>query len=558
MMKKHIILFSSVLVFGVAGLTVGGSEVRAEEAPIEAVADGAAVAPDELNTRVEAKADFYDNNSIGYKVTNATAKEVTITTHYFNGLSENVVIPEKVTNGGVEYTVVEIAASAMGLLTLTNVGTLESDTVKTVIIPKTVKVIGQAAFYNRKQLDSVNLSEGLVTIGTSAFRATGIKSIVLPDTVVTIGEQAFMEAASLVSINIPKNVKTIGNFTFQDCTSLTGVNLPSSLTSIGNSAFRNTTSLKTMVVPNSVKTIGHYAFAEATSLSSVTLPAELDTLSNYLFYNCKSLKKINIPDSVTTFVGNVFKGSGLTDVTLPKSISSGEKLGFESFYVDYLEVINFTSAFPEGMSTNVFKEPIKDGYTFDGWSGSDGETYQQNELSKPAKKGNITLTAKWKQGPETPKPSTGISDATIKLLEKQEEGAVSFGAIATDAKMVFKEITLDGKIQTTEEGVQTSSKVKVTDTRINKNTGWKVGVNYKDTNYIDKKMNLTLKGTSTNAAVVSNVSIDKTKKNLFTGGTAKAGSYEVKLNPTLTIPADFKATGNQTTQIEWTLEMDVQ
>lgn len=473
-MKKHLILFSSVLVLGAVALTIGGTEVGAEKVMDVKVESAASVDADPVKFNV---------NGVVYTITENT-NEAVITSHIKNGLPEVVTINEKITDPTtkIQYTVTGIGTGALGL------GTEETDIVKEISVPKTVLKIGNSAFSGRTKLENVKLSDGV--------------------------------------------------------------------TSIGSYAFTYATSLKSIIIPNSVKTIGDAAFLGASSLSNVALPNGLVALSTSLFRDCISLKTINIPNSVSFISYHVFTGSGLTKIAMPTSLVKREDLSVESFYGDYIEEITFTSSIVNGIYSNVFKAPIKEGYIFEGWANSEGTTYQSDTLSIPAETGNITLTAKWKQDTATPKPSTGVSDATIKLLEKQEVGAVSFGAIATDAKMVFDEIILDGTSKTTSE--QTASKIKVTDTRANKNTGWKVGVNYKDTNYIDKKMNLTLNGTSTNASVVSNVSLDKTKKDLFTGGTAKASSYEVKLNPTLTIPADFKAVGNQTTQVEWTLEMDVQ
>ncbi len=524
MMKKHIILFSSVLVFSAAALTIGGSEVRAEGVTQETIV------PIEEKAKVKAAAEFYDNNNIGYSVTNATTKEVAIVTHRLNGLSENLVIPEKVSNDGIEYTVTEVADQ--GLVLFSD----EKDTVKSVTIPKSIKRVGRDAFYKREMMESVTFSEGLSTIGINAFSGTGLKSISLPSTLITIDNQAFMGCESLTNVTMKEGIETIGTFAFQNCTTL-----------------------KAIVIPNSVNNLGAYAFNGNKSLSSAVLPANITKLSRNLFFDCVLLKTINIPDTVTSIEDQVFEGSGLVEVRLPEGITVNEAFGYQAFFADHVEKITFTSAITTGIATNIFKAPIKEGFIFDGWSGSNGESYLQSELSTPARKGDITLTAKWKQDTETPKPSTGTSEATIKLLEKQAVGSVSFGAISTDAKMVFKEIVLDGTSKTTvEDESQSVSKVKVNDTRTDKSTGWKVGVNYKDTNYLDKKMNVILKGTSANASVVNNVSIDQTKKNLFTSGTAKAENYEVKLNPTLTIPASFEATGSQTTQIEWTLEMEVE
>ena len=85
--------------------------------------------------------------------------------------------------------------------------------ITSVIIPNTVKIIGEGAFRQNK-LTSVTIPTSVTSIGDRAFRFNNLTSVIISNSVTSIGEGAFF-----------------GNH-------LTNVTIPNSVTSIGNSAFR--------------------------------------------------------------------------------------------------------------------------------------------------------------------------------------------------------------------------------------------------------------------------------------------------------------------------------
>lgn len=97
--------------------------------------------------------------------------------------AEKFSIPETITVEGAVYTVTGIQSRAFqGQLLL-----------KEIVIPKTVKFIGEQAFKNCNNLVSVTLSEGLEKNSGGAFNGTAITSVVIPATVTEL-ESAFPSA----------------------------------------------------------------------------------------------------------------------------------------------------------------------------------------------------------------------------------------------------------------------------------------------------------------------------------------------------------------------------
>ena len=152
--------------------------------------------------------------------------------------------------------------------------------------------------------------EGSVTGGVpqSILGGSSVTKVVIPESVTILGNLAFYDSSSLTSVNIPNSVTSIGDNTFAICTSLTSINIPNSVTSIYNEAFSGCSSLKSIDIPNSVTSIRYNAFYDCTSLASINIPNSVTSIDGYAFANCTSLTSINIPNSVTSIGDAAFSG----------------------------------------------------------------------------------------------------------------------------------------------------------------------------------------------------------------------------------------------------------
>ena len=176
----------------------------------------------------------------------------------YNGASSDITVPDNV---------IRISQKAFSGL----------PGIRSVILPKSITEIPDAAFEECADLEEVIICSGVKTIGSRAFSGCSkLKGIILPDSIENIGDRCFADCVLLASVKLPAGLKSIGNYMFVRCSSL-----------------------KEICIPDTVLTIGNSAFSNCTNLQSVTIPKGLKSIDSYAFENCYALRKnsLNIPNT---------------------------------------------------------------------------------------------------------------------------------------------------------------------------------------------------------------------------------------------------------------------
>ncbi len=298
--------------------------------------------------------------------------EVTITDHV--GPSRHIVIPA--TLGGLPVVaIMDRAFFADDLISIT--------------IPDSVRSIGDLAFPSCISLESVDLGDGLQSIGRQAFDfCTALTSITIPDSVRSIDDLAFVFCTALTSITIPGNVQSIGRETFSGCAALETVELGDSVQSIGNQAFLSCTALTSITIPDNIQSIGREAFENCTALETVEIGAGVTNIGRRAFRNCGALEAVyfkgdapslgvqvfSLSPSVTIYYlsgtsgwGSMFGGrpTALDDrATRPPQIfdagvRSGGRFGFKVQWTDGREaVVEASDDLPGGVWSPVSTNTI--------------------------------------------------------------------------------------------------------------------------------------------------------------------------------------------------------
>ncbi|MCM1452037.1 MAG: leucine-rich repeat protein [Clostridium sp.] len=177
-------------------------------------------------------------------------------------------------------------------------------------------------------LTSVEIAEGITSIGGAFTNCTSLRSIRLPESVEEIGAFCFENCKALETIELPSNLKKIGSSCFNGCVSLVSVELPGSVEEIGSSAFEGCSLLNGLVLPSKIKTVESYCFRNCAQLENIQLPEGLTAIRSHAFGGCAGLGEIGLPESVTSIEGYAFYYAGLKKIVLPSHLS---KIGEQCF-----------------------------------------------------------------------------------------------------------------------------------------------------------------------------------------------------------------------------------
>ena len=274
-----------------------------------------------------------------------------------NNVSGDLVIPSKVTDGEVMYTVTSLGEYAFnGCSGLTSVTIPESVTSignyafeycsgLTKAEFASIEALCRIKFENRdanplyyahhlyidgEEVTELTIPESFTSIGSNAFAGcSGLTSVIIPESVTSIGSYAFGYCEGLTSVTIPESVTSIGEYVFAYCYGLTSVTISEGVTSIGEYTFYSCTGLTSVTIPESVTSISEGAFGHCEGLTSVTIPESVTSIDDYAFYSCCGLTSVTIPEGVISIGYEAFyECTGLISVTIPKSITS---IGYEAF-----------------------------------------------------------------------------------------------------------------------------------------------------------------------------------------------------------------------------------
>jgi hypothetical protein len=202
-------------------------------------------------------------------------------------------------------------------------------TLTSVVLPSTVLIIQNYAFYG----------------------CTGLTSINIPQSVRGIGHYAFYGCIRLTSADIPASVELIGNYAFVSCngminvasgnqyyssidgilynkqqttliqcpTSKTGVfYLPFQVTSIGEYAFYNSALSVISYTSSSLSSIGDYACAYSYDLYAFSIPLSVTSIGKYAFYECSNLQRISCGNDTPVNLSSAENVFGGVDISICK------------------------------------------------------------------------------------------------------------------------------------------------------------------------------------------------------------------------------------------------
>lgn len=147
----------------------------------------------------------------------------------------------------------------------------------TVIVSGNGEMCDGRVFGDEHSISVTNLiiEHGVTSIGEYAFGGQqSLESVSLPDTLKVIGIEAFTGCYALSDIEFPEGLEVIGDDAFSACQSLNNLKFPSTLKYIGDCAFYWCHMYGTLFIPKSVEYIGNGAFKDNGGFTTIYLEAE--------------------------------------------------------------------------------------------------------------------------------------------------------------------------------------------------------------------------------------------------------------------------------------------
>lgn len=288
--------------------------------------------------------------------------------------------------------------------------------ITSVSLPATLTTVSDYAFYGCTALTTVTVAaqSQLTEIGYCAFvNCTALVSFVLPDGLVSIGGFAFSNCVKLFEIDVPASVQSLGSNAFRNTACYNDTNRwTDNVLYLGKHLIAARADVSDeYTVKDGTISIGYMAFSECKELTAINLPASLKYVESNAFLGCEALTSVGfggtmddwfeitfvndassplyyaarlnieqasgeiaIPDGVTSIPAGTFRGTAITSVRIPDSVTFIGEEAFEN--CSELTFINVPDSV-KYVGANAF---TGSGYYNDDANWTDGVLYVGNHL----------------------------------------------------------------------------------------------------------------------------------------------------------------------------------
>lgn len=184
-----------------------------------------------------------------------------------------------------------------------------------------------------KDITSLVIPEGILSIGETAFADTSLTSVSIPSTITTFGEYAFSNSY-ITELHLAEGLSILGASAF-DHNELVEVTFPSSLQIIPDNAFENN-KIESLIIPEGVIEIQYNAFQE-NLIVDLTLPSTLEIIGDKAFQD-NWIQTVTIPSNVKVIGAKSFDYNEIDTVILNEGLLEIHDYAFRDNYLKYLEI----------------------------------------------------------------------------------------------------------------------------------------------------------------------------------------------------------------------------
>lgn len=146
-----------------------------------------------------------------------------------------------------------------------------------------------------------------------------LEDVILPNTIKEIGNSAFSGLSALRKVNMPEFVERIGESAFSDCSSLQKIDLSllSHLKAVGYSTFSSSSCVPvSLKLPDGLERIDGYAFNNTGVTSVDFLNTSLSYIGNNAFYACPITGTLSFPGTLRSIGNSAFASAKVSSIKL--------------------------------------------------------------------------------------------------------------------------------------------------------------------------------------------------------------------------------------------------
>ncbi len=252
----------------------------------------------------------------------------------------------------------------------------ENTEIKDLIIPEGATKIGKYTFINCMSIKSVLIPNTVKSIEECAFsHCSNIVTVSNGDGVVTIGDHAFLNCKSLKLYSIGNSLKSISSNAFSNCTKLcfkvnsfdtwcmiedhsfhitnptsfydkdgekiTELIVSDNISTIKPLTFQKVSGIKKVIISDHVSDIGESAFSSCHDLEKVILGENISSINKFAFRYCRKLSEVNFGKHISKIGDYAFESSGIVSLILPAGI---KEIGECSFYCNNLTSVTIPNS----------------------------------------------------------------------------------------------------------------------------------------------------------------------------------------------------------------------
>ena len=248
----------------------------------------------------------------------------------YRGSVSDLIVPE-ILDG---YTVKSIAESVF----------YERTELKSVKLPQGLKELSKFLFGNCRNLENIDIPDSVEIIGAYSLSGTKLKTLTLPNNLKIFGENVFSSNSSITTINIPENMGIVDFSFLHVLNAVKTINVAqgNQCYSVENNILFNNDKktiifypksniAKSYIIPDGVEIIECYAFSYCNNLTEIKFPDSIIKINDAAFLECNSLAETKIPDGVKSIGMGAFSGChNFINIVVPDSVETIGKRAFSN------------------------------------------------------------------------------------------------------------------------------------------------------------------------------------------------------------------------------------